>query len=340
MNIYCGVDLHSTNSVIAVVDAAGRPLWRRRTPNDIETILKVLEPIRSRLQGVVVESTYNWYWLVDGLMDAGFKVHLANPAAMEQYSGLKFSDDNSDATWLAEMLRLRILPEGYIYPKEDRPVRDLLRKRSQLVRQRTADILSIQNLVARNTGRGVKANEIRRWTSEDIEGLFSDQLLVAAVEATHAVVCCLSEEIHELEKMVLSRARLRPEYKALTSVSGIGRILALTIMLETGNIRRFPSVGDYSSYCRCVESKRVTNGKKKGRGNAKNGNKYLAWAYIEAATFAVRYDRVIRRFHQRKIAKRKLNVVATKAVAHKLARACYHMMKNQTEFEVGRAFAC
>jgi hypothetical protein len=63
------------------------------------------------------ESTFNWYWLVDGLMDLGYRVHLANPAAIQQYSGLKYTDDDSDALWLAEMLRLGILREGYIYPK-------------------------------------------------------------------------------------------------------------------------------------------------------------------------------------------------------------------------------
>jgi len=295
--------------------------------------------MRSTLRGVVVESTYNWYWLVDGLMDAGFKVHLANPAAMKQYEGLKFTDDNSDATWLAEMLRLGILPEGYIYPKQSRPVRDLLRKRSHLVRQRTANILSIQNIVTRNTGLNVKGDVIKGWSDEEVADLFSDPDLVLAIEASHAAVRLLGEKISEVEKRVLSRARLRPEYKVLLTTNGIGKVLALTIMLETGDLGRFPKVGNYSSYCRCVDSKRMSNGKKKGKGNAKSGNKYLAWAYVEAATFAVRHNPIIRRFHQRKVAQTKLNVVATKAVAHKLARACYHMMKEQVPFDVERAFA-
>ena len=102
--------------------------------------------------GVVVESTFNWYWLVDGLMDHGYRVHLANPAAIQQYEGLKHVDDQRDALWLANLLRLGILPEGYIYLKQDRPVRDLLRKRLQLVRHRTSHILSIKNIVSRTLG--------------------------------------------------------------------------------------------------------------------------------------------------------------------------------------------
>ena len=89
-------------------------------------ILATLAPYKNDIVGIVVESTYNWYWLVDLLMVAGYTLHLANPTAIQKYSGLKYSDDQHDAFWLAEMLRLGILPVGYIYPKEDRPIRDLL----------------------------------------------------------------------------------------------------------------------------------------------------------------------------------------------------------------------
>src|SRR5918999_568838 len=102
-------------------------------------IVEQLSPYRSSIEGVVVESTYNWYWLVDGLMEQGYRVHLANTAAIQQYEGLKYTDDHSDARWLAHMLRLGVLPQGYIYPKEERAVRDLLRKRSQLLHHRQAD---------------------------------------------------------------------------------------------------------------------------------------------------------------------------------------------------------
>jgi transposase len=114
------------------------------------------------IEGVVVESTFNWYWLVDGLREAGYPVHLANTAAIQQYSGLKYTDDRSDARWLAHLLRLKLLPEGYIYPKAERAVRDLLRKRSQLVRQKVTHILSIQNLMSRNKGMRLSAERIRQ----------------------------------------------------------------------------------------------------------------------------------------------------------------------------------
>ncbi|MBC2704580.1 transposase, partial [Desulfobacula sp.] len=118
MKTYAGIDLHSSNNFIGIINQKNKRLYSQRHNNNLEQILKVLRKYKKTLQGIVVESTFNWYWLVDGLMDHGYKVHLANPAAIQQYKGLKFKDDKWDAFWLAHILRLGILPEGYIYPKE------------------------------------------------------------------------------------------------------------------------------------------------------------------------------------------------------------------------------
>ena len=338
MKLYGGIDLHSNNSVIALLDEEDRVVYQRRVPNDLQQVLGALAPFAEAIEGLVVESTYNWYWLVDGLMAAGYQVHLANTAAIVQYAGLKYCDDESDARWLAKLLRLGLLPEGYVYPKEERPVRDLLRKRSQLVRQHTSHLQSVQNLLARNRGRSLSANEIKRLSYEEVDRLLPDAQLALAVKGSLAVMHTLDGVIALLEKAVKARTRLRPAFRPLLTVSGIGQILGLTIMLETGAIERFAKVGNYASYCRCVGSKRISNGKKKGKGNSKNGNKYLAWAYIEAANFAVRYNPQIKRYYQRKCA-RTQPIVAIKAVAHKLARACYYILRDQVPFDVNKAFA-
>ncbi len=338
MKLYGGIDLHSNNSVIALLDEEDRVVYQRRVPNDLQQVLGALAPFAEAIEGLVVESTYNWYWLVDGLMAAGYQVHLANTAAIVQYAGLKYCDDESDARWLAKLLRLGLLPEGYVYPKEERPVRDLLRKRSQLVRQHTSHLQSVQNLLARNRGRSLSANEIKRLSYEEVDRLLPDAQLALAVKGSLAVMRTLDGVIALLEKAVKARIRLRPAFKPLLTVSGVGQILGLTIMLETGAIERFAKVGNYASYCRCVGSKRISNGKKKGKGNSKNGNKYLAWAYIEAANFAVRYNPQIKRYYQRKCA-RTQPIVAIKAVAHKLARACYYILRDQVPFDVNKAFA-
>ena len=337
MKLYGAIDLHSTNNVTVVIDEQDRVVYQKRLPNDLALILKELCVYQSELEGIVVESTYNWYWLVDGLMEQGYKLHLANTAAIQQYEGLKYTDDHSDARWLAHMLRLGVLPEGHIYPRADRPVRDLLRKRSQLVRQRTTNLLSIQNLLTRNTGSSMKANRVKGLDVQQVDELLPNGDLALAVKANLSVMSSADEQVQLLEQTVTQRVKLSPQFSFLKTVPGIGQILALTIMLETGDIGRFATVGNYASYCRCVGSQKISNGKKKGQGNTKNGNKYLAWAFVEAANFAIRFNSRIKSFYQRKKAKTK-GVVAIKAVAHKLCRACYYIMRDRVGFDLIKAF--
>lgn len=337
MKLYGAIDLHSNNNVTVLIDEQDQVVYQKRLPNDLPLIAQQLSGYRDRLQGIVVESTYNWYWLVDGLMERGYVVHLANTAAIQQYAGLKYTDDHSDARWLAHLLRLGVLPTGHIYPKEERAVRDLLRKRTQLVQHKTTHVLSIQNLFTRNTGGSLSSNRIKQLTAADVDGLLPEPELALAVKSNLAVMRCLETQIATITQTVTQRVKLRAEFQDLLTVSGIGQILALTIMLETGDIRRFPAVGNFASYCRCVGSQKLSNGKRKGSGNTKNGNKYLAWAFVEAAHFAVRYNPCIKRFYQRKQAKTN-TVVATKAVAHKLARACFYILRDQVPFDVSKAF--
>jgi transposase len=339
MPLYGGIDLHANNSVVVLLNEQDQVIYQKRLPNHLPTILEPLSRHHREIEGVVVESTYNWYWLVDGLMEVGYRVHLANPAAIQQYSGLKYTDDHSDARWLAHLLRLGVLPEGYIYPKGERAVRDLLRKRAHLVRQHTANVLSVQNIMARNTGARFSVKRIQALTKQDLTTLLAEEAQVLAVTSSLAVLDCLKHQINTLEQSVHKRLHHTPAYEQLLTVPGIGTILAQTITLETSAISRFPAVGHYASYCRCVDSTKISNGKRKGTGNVKNGNPYLAWAYMEAAQFALRFQPAAQRFYQRKLAQSRNNtVLARKAVAHKLARACYYMMRDLVPFEATKAF--
>lgn len=338
MKLYAGIDLHSNNSMLSIIDEEDRVHYQKRLPNELERIMLVLASFKQWLVGVVVESTYNWYWLVDGLMQAGYAVHLAHPAALVQYQGLKHSADEHDARWLAHLLRLGILHEGYIYPRESRAVRDLMRRRMQLVQTRSAQITCVQTQFARSTASSPPGDAIKRMQPEEVEQLLEDANVSSAVRANLAVIGTLNAEIKRLEHEILGQVKLAAQFAPLLSIDGIGQILALAIMLESGAMERFAKVGHFSSYARCVQSQRLSNDKKKGEGNRKSGNKYLAWAFVEAAHFAVRYNPRIKRFYERKAAKTN-KVVAIKAVAHKLARAAYHVMRERVPFDEARAFA-
>jgi transposase len=337
MKLYGGIDLHSNNSVINLLDEHDKVAYNKRLPNDLPTILSELSPYKAQIEALAVESTFNWYWLVDGLMEEGYRTQLVNTTAVQTYNGLKYTNDTHDARWLAHLLRLGILPTGYIYPKEERAVRDLLRKRLQMVRLSTTNILSIQNLFARNTGKSISGNAIKSMTVEEVALLLSHEDHALAMSCNLSVLQQCQQQIKIVERAILERVRLRPEFQSLLTVPGIGRILALTIMLETGDIGRFDKAGNFASYARCVDSNRMSNGKKKGENNRKNGNKYLSWAFVEAAHFSIGYSDTIKSFYQRKCAKTK-SVIAIKAVAHKLARACFYVLRDNVEFDVKKAF--
>jgi transposase len=338
MKLYTAFDLHSNNSYLGIIDESGKRVFKRKLANDPDVTIDALQPFKDSIVGIVVESTYNWYWLVDLLMAEGYKVHLANPAEIKKYTGLKYADDQHDAFWLTEMLRLGILPEGYIYPKEDRPIRDLLRKRGHLVKLRTSLIISLQNIISRNNGIKLKVGDIKILTTDRVAPyLERNEDLALAGKVSKESIDFLTRQIKTIETVVESKMDLREPYDRLLTEPGIGKILGLTVMLETGPIARFAKAGNYASYCRKVSSKWISNEKKKGKGNKKSGNKYLAWAFSEAAEIARRYDEHARAYFNRK-AQQTNRMVAHQALAHKLARAAYFIMRDGVPFMPEKCF--
>jgi transposase len=334
MDLNCGMDLHGDNVYCTVMDRAYRPVFERRLPNDLAVVTACLAPYRDRLAGIAVESTYNWYWLVDGLQAEAYTVRLANPARMQENIGLKNANDKTDARFLAKQMVMGVLPEGYIYPKEERSVRDLLRRRMRLVQARTGEWLSLEGLVARHSGKDLGVQALNGLEAGELSALLGNDLLVLqAAQISYRHIAFLDDEIRQIEKAVEGRVKLCDGYERLLGVPGIGRILAMTIRLETGPITRFPGPGNYASYCRAVKAEHTSNDRKKGAGNGKSGNRYLAWAYIEAANFTVRYSPELRAWYQRKAARTK-RVVALKALANKLAKACFFILRDGVDFEV------
>jgi transposase len=337
MKLYCGIDLHSNNSYLVLLDETKKAVYQKRLANDLSVILEALSAYKDQIIGIVIESTYNWYWLVDGLQAEGYVVHLANTTAIQQYKGLKYTDDKTDALWLAKLLNLGVLEEGHIYPKEKRGLRELLRRRMVLVRQQTMNILGIQGMLTRYENVRLSGDKIKREADEKILKYVQNEHVQVAVESQLKILRCIMKQIEHLEKSILQEIKDDAVFKLVKTLPGVGPILAMTILIETGEIKRFENPGNYSSYCRCVESKRISNAKKKGENNRKNGNAYLGWAYIEAANFAIRFNDSIKRYYQRKQTKTN-RVVALKTIANKLSKACYFILRDGVEFEMKKAF--
>lgn len=335
--VIAGMDLHSNNVVIGVMDLDGQRLASRKLPCELKEVVKFLAPFKKRLEQVAVESTYNWYWLVDGLRALNYPVVLANPAGMKQYNGIKHADDTNDAFFLAELLRLKILPTGHIYDAKLRPVRDLLRRRLMLVHQRTALMLSFKSLYTRTTGQEMTLSALKNLEIKEAQNLYQHPAnqLIAGMQMQH--IEQLSQSIAKIEKGVLGSARVLPYYQKLTTLPGVGKILGMTITMEVGDIQRFTEPGHFASYCRTVEAKRMSNRKQKGENNSKCGNKYLAWSFVEAANFARRSHPQCRAWFDRKAAKTS-TVIATKALACKLAKAAWYLMAEATDYDPQRMF--
>jgi len=250
---------------------------------------------------------------------------------------MKHVDDKDDAFHLADLQRLNILPKAHVYDPELRPVRDLLRRRTNLVHQHTALLLSFSSLYTRTTGQKLDLGEAKKMEPKQAPELYEHPAnqLIAQVQAEH--IQALAKSIRRVEKAVLACAREIPLYERLLTIPGIGRILGMTITMEVGDVKRFQTDGDFASYCRMVDAKRLSNGKCKGANNQKCGNKYLAWAFVEAANFARRYNEQCRRWYDRKAAKTS-KVIATKALGCKLAKAAWHVMAGQCDYDEKRMF--
>jgi transposase len=178
----------------------------------------------------------------------------------------------------------------------------------------------------------IRTNDLRHLTVKELEAWLGEEYLVLSAQANLDSINFFKQKIQRLEKAIRKRVKLKRAFHHLKTVPGIGDILALTIMLEVGDINRFPKVGNFASYCRCVPSRRLSNGKSKGIGNRKNGNRYLSWAFVEAAHLGRRYNERFRKYYNRKVAQANTSL-ATKALGNKLTRICYYIMRDQVPFQ-------
>ncbi len=326
--LYAGADLHGNNVFLSLLDEQGENVFRKRVKTNMESVNAALDPYWDRIKVLGVESTFNWYWFVDELRAQGRNVKLGNPAKMAQYTGIKVTNDLTDSDWLAEQLRLGIFPECYIYPKETRCVRDALRRRQLFVRQRIQTLLSFKSLLTRYGIDAPKAKEAIKWDLAEIKATKLKPFVQLQLKTLMLSFQHSDRLASEVEKEILATVKITEQYRRLQTMPGIGEILGMMIVLESGDFKRFASAGDYASYCRTVKSVRSSNDKSKGTNNAKNGNRYLAWAFIEAATYAPRYNPRIQSWYERK--RRRKNVsIARKALACKLAKAVWHVMNGK-----------
>jgi transposase len=333
---YCGIDLHSRTMYVCILNQSGAVLLHRSLPCNRERFLLTIQPFREDLV-VAVECIYSWYWLADLCAKEKIAFVLGHALYMRIIHGAKAKNDRIDSHKTAVLLRGGLMPRAYVYPAEMRATRDLMRRRLLFVRQRGSLLAHIQmthhqyNLDA--PGKRISYRRNREGLGEG----FEDPSTRGSIAADLALADHYEAVIGELELAVLHQARIHDPnaLRILTSVPGIGKVLALTILYEIHDIRRFPAVGDFASYSRLVKCERSSAGKSLGTSGNKIGNAYLKWAFSEAAVLFIaksEQGRTVLQRLERKYGKPK----ALSVLAHKLGRAVYFMLARNQAFDPQR----
>jgi len=340
MQYYCGIDLHSKDSWLCVIEEKERIHLRKKVPNHLSTILQELDTFSPK-PSAVVESTMNWYWRVDGLQEAGFEVKLAHIFGLHMITGAKVKTDRRDAFSLARLLRLDAVPEAYIYPKQRRPVRDLLRRRNRLVSVRASAYRSMKQVLSQQGIQGYSLSDLKRFDEATILRLFDHPALQAGMQMELDRISLYSLQINTLERIIQNSVANEPLFELLQTIPGVAKILGLTIFYEVGDIERFGGPKPFCSYARVVpgvaQSSSVT---RRGRGS-KQGNPYLKWAFMQAAGISIRYEPNVRKFRQTHMARRRSKarrLISLSIVAHKLAIGAYFVLKDRVPFRMELMF--
>lgn len=331
---FCGIDLSARSSHICILDTDLNIVKKGVVKNDLHAVIKWLAPYRDHMK-TVVESTFNWYWLIDGLQDNGFDVCLAHTLGLYMITGAKVKTDKRDAERLAYLLRIGAIPKAYIYPKEHRPVRDLVRRRNRLVQMRGGEYGTIRRTLLRHGILNHSRYSVTCLDDSDMDELFSHPMSQLYAKQELERIRLYNDQISEMEKQIALQAHEHPEYIRLLKVPGIRHALAPTIFYEIGDIYRFKNARHFSSYSRLVpgvsQSGKIT---KKGRGS-KQGNPHLKWAFSQAAAYAVRYYGRIRACFERQLSRhrgRARKLVVYNIIAHKLAVAVYHILRDGVDY--------
>jgi transposase len=332
-DFYCGVDLHWTNMYVCIVDRSGKKLVHRKLRNDPELFLKILGPYLASVT-VATESTGSWYWLGDLCQEKGIRFAMGHALYMKAIHGAKSKNDRIDSEKIARLAQAGLLPRAYAYPKALRGVRDLLRRRMIFVRRRAALLAHLKSLNAQANlpalGRAARSKRTRLGLADR----FEDVDVKLSAETDLEVIAYYDKTIFDLEKYVGEKARRakRKEVSLLMTSPGVGRTLSLTIVLEIGDIGRFPTRQKFASYSRLVYGEHKSNGKRCGVGGRKIGSPYLRWAFAEVAMLSGMHDERIRKLRHR-LESRHGPSKGKSVLAHKFGRAFYHMLKNGTAFD-------
>jgi len=330
---YCGIDLHARSMYVCILSHDGEILVHRNMKAAPEPFLKAVAPYRDGLV-VAVECIFTWYWLADLCAQEGIPFVLGHALYMKAIHGGKAKNDKIDSQKIAALLRGGMLPQAYVYPAEMRATRDLLRRRTHLMRKRAELLAHVQNTNSQYNLPEIGKKIAYKANREGVAERFDEAAVQKTIEVDLALITYYDQLLSDLELSILQTAKHHDANTLylLQTVPGIGKILSLVLLYEIHQIDRFPRVQDFASYCRLVKCAKESAGKRLGTAGTKIGNAHLKWAFSEAAVLFLRNNpagqRLLARWEKKHDKGKALSILA-----HKLARAVYYMLKRKVAFD-------
>lgn len=335
---FVGIDLHKEYSTITVLDEAGNAIDQRNLPNDAEDFTLYFNQWKGKIK-IALEATYNWYWLVDLLQRLGAEVKLANPYKTRIIGEAKVKTDKIDSRILAQLLRADFLPTSFIADPKMRDEREWLRHRIYLVRLQTSIKMRIHCLIDKYNIRHDFSDLFSKAGVEFLKSLSLPERTAGCLEGLLRTLEFLQEELRPIRNDLIASAKEDGEAKLLESLPGFGYFSALLFLKEIGTIERFPAAGKLAAYSGLVPGISSSGGKTQTRGITKEGNKYLRWILIQAASSVIRTkkDRRLMNLYSR-VQRRKNSKIAKVALAKELLTLAYFILKNREPYDPMRLY--
>jgi transposase len=337
--LYCGIDLHSKTLHACVVDDRGEKLLHRNFPcRQAERFFDSLTRFDAKDIVVGCESTFNWYWLADACQQRQLPFILGHALYLKAIHGGKTKSDPIDSEKLARIIRGGNFPLSHVYPKEGRAARDLMRRRTHLVRRRAEALTHIQ-LVHYQHNLPKPTNIKYKANRTDVGKGLTDPSDLLNVDVDLKMIEALDVQIRRLENFLIKTAKVDDvqSFHRLQTIPGVGPIIALTLMYEIGDLARFRKAGDFLSYSRLVAGSHTSAGKSYGSPGRKIGNPHLRWAFGEAVSLLKRECKAAGDYCQR-MEKRHGKSRAMTMLASKLGRAVYYMLRREQAFDAKLMF--
>lgn len=331
---YCGVDLHARSMYVCIIEEKGTIVKQKNIEAGPDEFLSIMEPYREDIV-VAVECMFAWYWVADLCRKENIPFVLGHALYMKAIHGGKAKNDRIDSHKIAALLRGGMIPMAYVYPPEMRATRDLLRRRNHLMRKRADLLAHIQNTNHQYNLPRFKKSICYRGNREGIAEQFSDECVQKSIEVNIALIDKYGYLLRKVEHYICKKAKIQDmdSFVRLQSVPGIGQTLALIILYEIHDIKRFPRVQDFVSYSRLVKPAKESAGKRYGHSGAKIGNAHLKWAFSEAAVLMLRESEQVKKY-KAKLVKKHGKAKALTILAHKIGRAVYYMLKRKDVFNL------